>query len=367
MPSIELVAGANMPLPAGAVTITVRGSFDLSVLLVGADGRVGGDADFVFYNQPAAPGVRLTPAGVRIETNALRTAVERVVVVASPEQPGTPFGAQPPPQITVADSAGRTIARLTPTTLRSETAALLAELYRRGQQWKVRAIGQGYVDGLAGLARDFGVDVAEPTPSRAAAPSPAAPSPASPSSTRPNPAGPNPSAPNPAVPRSTPRPPAPPAPPPSPPRQPRPPSQPGPPTPMSPPDAGLAEALTEVIALTNEARAVSGLRPLAPQPQLAQAAAGHSADMAARDFFAHENPDGQQVSDRVLAVGYAYRKVAENVAAGQRTPAEVVAGWLDSPGHRRNILDPELTEIGVGRALGGSYLIYWTQVFGTRR
>ena len=67
------------------------------------------------------------------------------------------------------------------------------------------------------------------------------------------------------------------------------------------------------------------------------------------------------------AAGYPYRKVAENIAAGQRTAAEVVAGWMDSPGHRRNILDGELAQIGVGHVTGGPYGVLWTQVFGTRR
>jgi uncharacterized protein YkwD len=89
--------------------------------------------------------------------------------------------------------------------------------------------------------------------------------------------------------------------------------------------------------------------------------------MVRRGFFAHENPDGKQVWDRAVAAGYAYRKVAENIAAGQRTAEEVVRGWMESPGHRANILDRDLTQIGVGRAEGGSYDVYWTQVFGTPR
>jgi uncharacterized protein YkwD len=89
--------------------------------------------------------------------------------------------------------------------------------------------------------------------------------------------------------------------------------------------------------------------------------------MVCRAFFAHENPDGAQVWDRAVTAGYRYRKVAENIAAGQRTAAEVVRGWMESPGHRANILDGELTQIGVGHAEGGSYGTYWTQVFGTPR
>ena len=75
-------------------------------------------------------------------------------------------------------------------------------------------------------------------------------------------------------------------------------------------------------------------------------------------------PDGEQVWDRARTVGYPYRKVAENIAAGQRTPQDVVTSWMNSSGHRANILNCNLTEIGVGYATGGSYGRYWTQNFG---
>jgi uncharacterized protein YkwD len=125
--------------------------------------------------------------------------------------------------------------------------------------------------------------------------------------------------------------------------------------------------LGEVVDRTNAERARHGLRTLTVDQRLAAAAQGHSADMVRRAFFAHESPDGRQVWDRAVAAGYAYRKVAENIAAGQRTAEEVVRGWMGSPGHRANILDGDLTQIGVGRAEGASYGVYWTQVFGTPR
>ena len=125
--------------------------------------------------------------------------------------------------------------------------------------------------------------------------------------------------------------------------------------------------LGEVVDRTNAERARHGLRALTVDQRLAAAAQAHSADMVRRGFFAHESPDGRQVWDRAVAAGYAYRKVAENIAAGQRTAEEVVRGWMGSPGHRANILDGDLTQIGVGRADGGSYGVYWTQVFGTPR
>ena len=122
-----------------------------------------------------------------------------------------------------------------------------------------------------------------------------------------------------------------------------------------------------MVSATNAERRRHGLRPFTVDARLGAAAQLHTVDMLRRGFFDHQNPDGGQVWDRARAVGYPYRKVAENIAAGQRTAAEVVTGWMDSPGHRRNILDAELAEIGVGHVTGGPYGVLWTQVFGTRR
>ena len=110
----------------------------------------------------------------------------------------------------------------------------------------------------------------------------------------------------------------------------------------------------EVVAVTNAERRRHGLPAFTVDARLGAAAQLHSADMLRRGFFDHRNPDGEQVWDRARTVGYPYRKVAENIAAGQRTAAEVVAGWMDSPGHRRNILDAELHQIGVGHVTGGT-------------
>jgi stress response protein SCP2 len=292
----DLLPGANVALPGAAVTVGLSGPFDLSALVVGTAGQVGGDADMVFWNAPDAPGVRLDKAGITVIPERLRRGAARVVVVASPEREGVAFGSLPAPAAVLADPAGRPFARLSPPRLRTETVLLLAEVYRRDGRWRVRAVGQGYADGLAGLARDFGVDVADDGPAEQ-------------------------------------------------------------------PDGPLAD----VVSATNAERARHGLGLLAADPRLAAAAQGHSEDMVRRAFFAHENPDGAQVWDRAVAAGYPYRKVAENIAAGQPTAADVVRGWMDSPGHRANILDGELTQIGVGRAAGGTYGVYWTQVFGTPR
>ncbi|OHV75183.1 CAP domain-containing protein [Pseudofrankia sp. BMG5.36] len=406
---LELVAGANAPLPAGAIRVRLGGPFDLSALVIGDGGRVGGDEDFVFYNQPTAAGLRLTPAAsggggdeLTVDPRRLRPGAARVVLVASPADRVTPFGRLPAPVTTVHGTSGITVVRLLPPPLGPQTALLVGELYQRGSAgpaagraaaggggaggWRIRSIGQGYADGLAGLARDFGVDVEpEPAPPVPTAREPRAPgrpvpsappdrrAPRAPATTPAGPPRPGPRrSPAPAPPPWPARPPSPPAagPPPMPmPMPPSPPGQraePGPPwAPVSPRDA---DRLAEVIMLTNQQRERHGLRPLAPEPRLAIAAAAHSADMARRRFFDHSSPEGRQVSDRVEAAGYQYATVAENIAAGQRTPAEVVTGWMNSPGHRRNILLPEITEIGVGYAVSDDvYGCYWTQVFGTPR
>lgn len=167
---LDLIAGGNVPLPGGALAIRVPGPFDLSVLVTGEDGKVSGDGDFVFYNQPSAPGARLRDGTVTVDVGRLRAGASRVTVVVSAADPAVPLGLLPVPMLTVTlagtGSGGRTLARFTPPRPTHESVLLLAEIYRRGGGWKLRALGQGYVDGLAGIARDFGIEVAEddPTP-----------------------------------------------------------------------------------------------------------------------------------------------------------------------------------------------------------
>ena len=100
---------------------------------------------------------------------------------------------------------------------------------------------------------------------------------------------------------------------------------------------------------------------------LANAAERHAADMAAYNYFDHKSKDGRTLVNRVEAAGYTnWRSLAENIAAGQTTPEEVVEGWLNSPGHCQNIMNPALKELGVGYVAGGSYRHYWVQDFGAR-
>ncbi|MBT1098276.1 CAP domain-containing protein [Streptomyces sp. Tu102] len=456
----ELVPGGNLPLPGGGMTVRVPGPFDVSALITDDSGKVRGDADFVFYNQPSAPGARLHGDTLTVDPPRLRSGATRVTVVVSPSDPGTPLGRLPAPVLQVTDPDGRPIARFAPPRPGPETVLLLAEVYRRGGGWKLRALGQGYADGLAGLARDFGVDVIEdatPSPARRTAvpPVPTAPPipparstmqtlaaltvpdfpspdpdgflgpvnsaragvgspPVAPDARLASAAGAHASA-MAAVGRlgveggdgvsvyqritgtgyayitvgehlvSGPRTPA---------------------EfvayclrtegarrtlqdaafthaavasvsggrsgdtywtalwarPLAPGDLPLTAA--EVVDLTNRERARAGLRPLAADPALTTAAQSYSADMAARAFYSHTSPEGTQPWDRAAAAGSRMRAIGENIACGQRSPAEVVEGWMNSPGHRANILKRDFSHIGIGFAGGGPAGTYWTQLFG---
>ncbi|MBW8738683.1 MAG: TerD family protein [Streptomyces turgidiscabies] len=457
----ELVPGGNTPLPGGTLTLRVPGPFDVSALVTDDGGKVRGDGDFVFYNQPTAPGARLHGDTLTVDPAALRPGATRVTVVVSAADPGTALGALPAPTLHVTGPGGHVLTRFTPPRPQRETVLLLAELYRRGTAWKLRALGQGYADGLAGLARDFGVDVADdassasaatPAPVGAAAPAagawPGAVSPGAPSGT-PGSRSPDPAATrfltlvnsarvaagSPAVSLdarlcaaarahttdmasagrlgtesrdglsvhqrvlaagytyltvgehlvSGPRTPeefvdyclrteqarrtlhdpaftqvglA---------------SVTGSGTgdtywtalwarPLGPGD--LDRTAAEVIHLTNRERVRAGLPSLAPDSPLTRAAQAHSTDMVVRAFYSHTGPDGSRPWDRAAAAGSARRTIGENIACGQRSPAEVVEGWMNSPGHRANILKREFTHIGIGFAGGGKAGTYWTQLFG---
>ncbi|MBE8470149.1 CAP domain-containing protein [Streptomyces justiciae] len=432
----ELVPGGNLPLPGGIVTVRVPGPFDVSALITDDDGKVRGDADFVFYNQPAAPGARLTGDTLTLHPAGLRAGATKVTVVVSPADPGTPLGHLPAPVLDVTGPGGRPLARFTPPRPRQETLLLLAEVYRRGPGWKLRALGQGYADGLAGLARDFGVDVTDDppppptphaTPSLSPSPDPdgflglvnsarsAAGSPPVALDARLTSAarahasamaasgrlgvealdgvsvyqrltatgytyvtvgehlvsGPRTPAEfvdyclRTAQPRQTLHDPA--------------------FThaglayvtdhrsgdtywtalwarPLTP--AELTRTASQVVDLTNRERARHGLPALTVDPRLTAAAQAHSTDMIARAFYSHTSPDGSQPWHRAAAAGASRRSIGENIACGQRSPAEVVEGWMNSPGHRANILKPDFTHIGIGFAGGGSAGTYWTQLFG---
>ncbi len=118
-----------------------------------------------------------------------------------------------------------------------------------------------------------------------------------------------------------------------------------------------------MLRLVNVARAEAGCAALRNESRLTAAAQAHSEDMARQDYFDHNSLDGRSPFDRIAATGYPSGS-AENIAAGQQDAAAVVRGWLDSPGHRTNILACDSKDSGVGVARGGSYGIYWTHTFG---
>ncbi|MGF1542707.1 MAG: CAP domain-containing protein [Pleurocapsa sp.] len=130
-----------------------------------------------------------------------------------------------------------------------------------------------------------------------------------------------------------------------------------------------SELINQVLELTNTERAKAGLKPLKLNSQLSNAAQTHSNNMAKDDFFSHTGADGSNIGNRIQNAGYQYSTAGENIAAGQRTAEQVVEGWMNSPGHRANILNADFTEIGIGHAFlendtgSVNYNYYWTQVF----
>jgi len=162
-----LSRGENRPLTGGgiAISVTAPAAVDVSALLLGGDGKVRGDADFVFFNNPVAPGVTLHHGQgrgdvVRVDLAAVPADVATIAVAASLDGSGpATFG-----------QVGRLVVAAGPFTfdvegLSSESAVVGVEVYRRGGGWKVRAVGQGWDDGLAGVATAYGVDLlAEPPP-----------------------------------------------------------------------------------------------------------------------------------------------------------------------------------------------------------
>ncbi|WP_107102016.1 sigma-70 family RNA polymerase sigma factor [Streptomyces silaceus] len=131
------------------------------------------------------------------------------------------------------------------------------------------------------------------------------------------------------------------------------------PTPAKP--SGAAE---QVVALVNAERSKAGCGPVTSNSKLATAATKHSDDMAARNYFDHTSPDGTDPGDRITAAGYRWSTYGENIARGQQTPAAVMDSWMNSSGHRANILNCDFKELGVG-IHNGSGGPWWTQAFGT--
>ncbi|MDX2976303.1 TerD family protein [Streptomyces microflavus] len=176
-----MTPGSNIPLSAVRVAVDVAAPvrLDVSGLLLTADGKVRSDDDFIFYNQPSGPGVTYragggsAPDAIVVDTTAVPPGIEKIVVTASPDAAGQTFqGVEPTATVRNADD-GTALATFTPPQLGGETALVVIEIYRRNGAWKARAVGQGYANGLAGIATDFGVSVEEPA-APAATPAPAA-------------------------------------------------------------------------------------------------------------------------------------------------------------------------------------------------
>ncbi|MER6420629.1 TerD family protein [Streptomyces sp. NPDC001137] len=177
----EMVKGSNVSLAAlsenvdsvvvglGWVSPSGEGDADVSVLLLDANGKVRSDTDFYFYNNPVAAdgSVQLlgkTPTAdgnedrIGFDLTAVPPDVDRIVVAASRYE-GARFGELEDVRVTLADGAGEHLLRFTIDDADSVSAIIFGELYRRADEWKFRAVGQGYEAGLAGLATDFGVDI----------------------------------------------------------------------------------------------------------------------------------------------------------------------------------------------------------------
>ena len=116
----------------------------------------------------------------------------------------------------------------------------------------------------------------------------------------------------------------------------------------------------EVIRLVNDIRKQNGLKPLAANWELSRVARYKSQDMVDKKYFSHTSPTYGSPFEMMRAFGLTYRTAGENIAYGQKTPKEVVNAWMNSSGHRANILNPSYTQIGVGYVAKGNY---WTQMF----
>ena len=137
-------------------------------------------------------------------------------------------------------------------------------------------------------------------------------------------------------------------------------------------------AAQRVLELVNEARTqprrcgdrpFHAARPLARSAVLGRAALLHAEDMARHGYFSHTGRDGSKPAERVARVGYKFRAAGENITAGPSTPEEAVAGWLKSPGHCANLMNPAFTEMGVAFAVerNSEFGVYWAQVLATPR
>lgn len=133
-------------------------------------------------------------------------------------------------------------------------------------------------------------------------------------------------------------------------------------------NAERGDVATRMVKRINEIRKEHKLAPVAANLMLARAAMGHATDMARNDLFGHRGSNGSRLEDRLDRVKFKYKLAAENVAAGLDSPEATVDSWMDSTGHRRNLLNPNMCRVGVGYAFLPkdpgkiTYKHYWTVV-----
>lgn len=174
-----LSKGQNGPLTVSDVVVSLELTTpaDLSALLVKADGKVRSDADFVFFNQPVGPGVRLVPgqagqnSSLAVSLPQVPADIDQVRAVITLDDASSSFGRFAPPTARVSDAAGNVLFEYRIEGLTTESIVIALELYRRQGAWKVRAVGQGYAGGFAALVTDHGVSV-DDAPAPAAAQTP---------------------------------------------------------------------------------------------------------------------------------------------------------------------------------------------------
>ncbi|MGP3985842.1 CAP domain-containing protein [Streptomyces sp. 3N207] len=128
--------------------------------------------------------------------------------------------------------------------------------------------------------------------------------------------------------------------------------------------SGSSGLQDQIVGLVNEERQKAGCKPVTADAKLTKAAQAHSEDMAEHSNMSHTGSDGSSPDDRIERAGYSWSTYGENVAYGYSSPESVMEGWMNSSGHRANILNCDFKEIGVGHAQPGHY---WTQDFATAR
>lgn len=119
----------------------------------------------------------------------------------------------------------------------------------------------------------------------------------------------------------------------------------------------------QVLQLVNQERSKQGLQPLILNWEVSRVAKIKSQDMRDKGYFSHNSPTYGSPFTMMRNFGISYKSAGENIAGGQRTSQEVMNAWMNSSGHRANILSSSYTELGVGYVTGGSYGTYWTQMF----